>query len=198
MLTLPQIIDPQNFYISKKFDKAMFIEYAYSIFKKDFIDNIVNFQGYRVFIQPKLLNCFNCGFNCNNEFTCNNCPWINKEDIFQHITSYEDNNLPLSYEYRKKRKGKRLNKRTPGVFSENRTRRISWIKYIIENNQSSDILVNITKDINNKKEEKIRIYHKYGDFLVILSRTKTQNGNFVIYLNSAYDNPPSSYLKCFK
>lgn len=198
MLNLPPLIDINKFYFNKKFDEAGFIEYAYSKFKEDFIINSTMFQGNIVFVQPKVLDCFNCGFNCNNKFDCKNCPWANKEDIFQHITSDKDVNLQLSREYKRTIKGKRLHTRTPGIFSKERTQRIRWIKYIIENSNNGNILIDSITDTNNKREEKIRLFHKSSDFLVILSKTKTKDGKYLFYLNSAYNNPPRSFLRCFK
>lgn len=198
MIQASILIDTHAFYYGKVFDFIGFIEYVYSVFKANFIDNEVLFQGNRVNVHPKMLDCSNCGNKCNNDITCEDCPWKGKEDIFQHITSDEDPNLKLAKKYKKSRGKKRLHKRTPGVFNAERARRIIWIKETIENAPSNDIFINTTTDINNKNEEKVRIYDKQRDFLVVLSRTKLSDGNKIVYLNSAYNNPPKSFLKNFK
>ena len=92
-----------------------------------------------------------------------------------------------------------MHTRTPGIFSIERTRRITWIRETIENANilNNNIFVNTTPDINNKNEDKIRIYDRNRDFLVVLSRTRLSDGNHIIYLNSAYNNPPKGFLKSF-
>ncbi len=199
LIQSPELIDTSIFFSGKKFDSIAFIEYAYITFKKTFIENSVLFQGNRVNINSKILDCSNCGNKCNNNITCDSCPWKDKEDIFQHITSDEDHNLKLTKEYKKSRSKKRLHTRTPGIFSIERTRRITWIRETIENANilNNNIFVNTTPDINNKNEDKIRIYDRNRDFLVVLSRTRLSDGNHIIYLNSAYNNPPKGFLKSF-
>ena len=197
MIQSPLLIDTRLYIRGNTFDRIGFIENAYITFKEAFIDNEVLFQGNRVNIHPKILDCSNCGNMCNNDIACDDCPWKDKEDIFQHITSDEDAGLKLTKEYKKSRGKKRLHTRTPGIFNVERTRRIPWIKEIIENAPSDDIFVNVAPDINNKNEEKIRIYDRSRDYLIVLSRTKLSDGNHIIYLNSAYNNPPKNFLKSF-
>ena len=190
MLVLPPIIDPHLFLSKSKFKKKQFIDVAYDVFKNDFIKNPVCFKNTVVRIQPKKLDCSNCGNKCTNDFSCSDCPYADKEDIFQHITSFEDANLLIDTEYAKKRrkKKKQINTRTPGKFDISRTKKIPWIKPIIENKeQDSSIAIKIKPDKFNKKINRILIYHRPEDFMIVLSEHYKKQFR-ILYLNSAYDN----------
>lgn len=206
-MKFPPMIDTKNFLISNntgQIDKIAFINYAYELFVNDFKHSKVLYKGLQVKIRDKKLDCSVCNNTCSNTFcNCENCPWKNKEDIFQHITSDEDPTLEtrLSKTAKKKlKKRRRANSgykiRTPGIYSKTRTRRINWIKFIIENSNNSEIIEKIIQSASN--EEKIRLYNKKENYLVIISRTTLKNGTQELYLNSAYHKPYISLLRDFK
>lgn len=190
-MNFPPMIDIKPFYIGKKFDKISLINYAYIIFKKDFIEtqnNELYFQKTRVFVKSEPLDCSNCDNNCNNDFECFTCPWRNKEDIFQHLTSNEDPELKLKNPQ---------NYRTPGVFCKERTVRITWLRAIIENFHKSPDIQWVIKPYK-KNLDTIKLYHKTLDVLIIMRLKTFENGNRVIYLITAYNNPAFTYIKEFK
>lgn len=189
-MAFPQILDNEEHI-------QILVNKAYSKFKKDFIENDTKFNGIRVNVDFKKLDCSNCGNNCNNEFKCDECPYIDKEDIFQHITSFKDAELRLTKDYKRQVPLKKRNLRTPGILNRDRLRRIPWISFIIENYDKYGIMHVFENDKNNKKKKKLKIYDSKSDFLVILSVTKLTDRNIEIYLNSAYHNPPKSFLKNF-
>lgn len=201
------MINTKKFLISNntgQIDKIAFINYAYELFVNDFKNSKVLYKGLQVQIRDKKLDCSVCNNTCSNAFcNCENCPWKNKEDIFQHITSDEDPTLEtrLSKTAKKKlKKRRRANPgykvRTPGIYSKTRTRRINWIKFVIENSDNPEIIEKIIQSASN--EEKIRLYNKKENYLVIISRTTLKNGTQELYLNSAYHKPYISLLRDFK
>ena len=197
-MDFPPMIDVQKFYLGNKFDVPGLILYAYLKFKNDFIDNGVYFEGKRVYAHPKLLDCTNCGHICTNNFECSICPWISKEDIFQHITSDEDENLILTEDYLASLpSGHKPNKRIPGLFNKDRTIKVPWIKYLIEGVNCSDVLFVKKRDKNNKRAYKIKIFNKSLDYMVILTLVEYKDGNSTLYLSSQYSNPPVTFLKDF-
>lgn len=185
---LPPKVDINNYASVNKL-----IEYLYSIFEKDFKDkeNPIEFQGQKVKYSylPLYVRCdklFDQNQTCNNtEYDCQNCVFIEKEDIFNHITCSE-----LS-----------SNIRTPGIFEIERAIRVPWIRPIIEN--------------CNKNYPDIKYYETTVDgelrkcfwldaekYLVIL----TEDNNKDLFLTSAYylysrnrsDRPRREYKKYIK
>lgn len=207
-MVLPALIQKKNYIVNPStglLDKNKLLEDAYKILLDDFQINEVLYNGARVFLEQKILDCTVCDNNCVNEFcTCDDCAWAGKLDIFQHITSDEDPTLEsrLTKEAKRKlaKKRKKVPKakvRTPGEFSLGRTIRIPWIKWLIENaNNNLDIQTHIIRVSSQKT--KFVLYYKKQDYMVVLSRTQYANGSIEIYLNSAYHKPYSSLLRHFK
>lgn len=205
-MKFPLVLDKKQYLISGtngQIDKIKLINDAFELFIKDFVIDKVFYKGIKVGVRNKLLDCSVCNNNCNNDFcTCNDCPWKDKLDIFQHITTDEDKDLKKNLTKKAQQKLKKRKKtnpaykiRTPGLFSKSRTIRILYIKFLIENIDNNEIVEKISKTRTN--EDKIKIYCKKQDFLVILSKTKLENGNFEIFLNSAYHKPYISLLRDF-
>ena len=128
---LPPAFDLNNF--SSIID---FINHSYTIFKNDFMDpkNPLVFKNKIVKYAPAKLNkkCNKLimqGFkNCNNQFyDCSNCPYKDKEDIFNHITTKDF------------KKNSKSNIRTPGIFEINRAIRIHWIRILVENYKKQEV-----------------------------------------------------------
>lgn len=206
-MMLPQMLNIKDFMDSpsaKIFDYNALIQKAYDIFYNDFYIEGVFYEGQKVYIRPKILDCSVCNNDCNNKFcTCDICSWKDKEDLFQHITSDYDSTLEnkLTKDAKKIVKKRRKSNpnykvRTPGLFSKSRTIRIPFLKTIIENSNDSDIQKIVTQTKNN--EYKIKLYHKKENYLVILVCMIYVNGSKQIFLNSAYHNPFSSLLRDFK
>lgn len=206
-MVFPTLIQKKKYIIDISkgtIDKNKLICDAYEIFVTDFLENGVWYNNYRVFLDEKILDCTVCNNSCINTFcTCENCPWKDKLDIFQHITTDEDPKL----ESRLTREAKRLlhkkrkhvpkaKVRTPGEFSLSRTIRIPWIKYMIENSGNDEIQKYI-KQVN-KQKSKILLYNKKQNYMVVLSKIEYSNGNIEYFLNSAYHNPYQSLLRVFK
>ena len=207
IMDLPPLIPKNNYIVNPKtgsLDRIKLLNDAYNKLIEDFEIVGVLFEQNRVYLDKKVLDCSVCNNNCINDFcTCDDCPWKDKLDIFQHITSDEDPTLKdrLTKEAKKLLKKKLKSNpyakiRTPGEFSSSRTFRIPWIKYIIEHSNNPDIQV-VRTPVNTQKT-KIKLYNKKEKYLVILSQTKLSNGFVVMYLNSAYHKPFSSLLRDFK
>lgn len=205
-MKLPEMIHKKDYIIdnnSGSIDKKKLLEDAYAKLIDDFTNTKVYFEGYRVILDDKILDCSVCNYSCINDFCeCIDCPWKGKLDIFQHITSDEDPTLkdrltPAAKKLlRKKLKSNPYAKiRTPGMFSSSRTYRIPWIKYIIEHSNDPDIQV-VQKKVNTQKT-KIKLYYKKQNYLIILSKTILSNGFVEMYLNSAYHKPFISLLRDF-
>ncbi|PWL80616.1 hypothetical protein DBY21_01215 [Candidatus Gastranaerophilales bacterium] len=206
-MQLPEMLHKKDYIVdlgTGRIDKKKLLEDAYAKLCDDFYNTQVHFEGYRVILDSKILDCSVCNYDCVNDFCeCSDCPWRDKLDIFQHITSDEDPTLKdrLTKDAKKLLKKKLKSNpyakiRTPGEFSSSRTFRIPWIKYIIEHSNDRDIQV-VRTPVNTQKT-KIKLYNKKENYLVILSQTKLSNGFVVIYLNSAYHKPFSSLLRDFK
>lgn len=128
---LPPIID-----INKYSSIIDFINDIYTIFENDFKDpnNPIMFNGKivkyaLVYTYQKCDKLQQQGFNnCDNmAFNCKNCPYVGKEDIFNHITTKDF------------KKDSKNQIRTPGIFQEERAVRIHWIKHIIQNYQQPEV-----------------------------------------------------------
>ncbi len=206
-MDLPPLIPKNNYIINPKtgsLNRIKLLNDAYNKLIEDFEVVGVLFEQNRVCLDNKILDCSVCNNNCINDFcTCEDCPWKNKLDIFQHITSDEDPSLEKRLTIkaikllRKKRKSNPNAKiRTPGVFSSSRTFRIPWLKYIIEHHSHEDIQEKIIR-VNNSKE-KILLYCKKQNYLIVMSRTTLSNGYIEMYLNSAYHKPYISLLRGFE
>lgn len=205
-MNFPPLINQKKYLIPNsngQIDKIQLLKDVWELFKEDFIDNEVIFGGERVLTESKILDCSVCDNNCINVFcTCDNCPWVGKLDIYQHITSDEDksmeNRLTLNAQRilrNKRRKNPDAIIRTPGKFSKSRTLRIPWIKYFIENCNHPELQIDIKR--YSPIKEKIKIYHKKQDYLIIFSRNTYKNGNKELFLNSAYHKPFKHYLREF-
>jgi len=204
-MNLPDfLINVDNYLIPGKnglIDKIKFIKDACIFFEQDFICKSVFWNKIKVGVRSKKLDCSICNNDCNNDFcTCSDCPWANKLDIFQHVTSDYDPHLEnkLTKEAFKKLKKRRKTDpdykvRTPGIYCRSRTNRIKWLKLIIEDIDNDDIITKISRTRIN--EEKIKIYHQKQNYLIILSRTEFKDGTFEIFLNSAYHKPYQSLLR---
>lgn len=183
---LPKKLDLKDFP-----DINSFIKYLYFIFEKDFKNNgPIYFEGRPVLISnlPLHIRCNNLlqkGLTCNNEYSCRNCIFVDKEDIFNHITCREQNDTI----------------RTPGVFEKERASRLPWIKYIIENcndEHPSIKYYETTVRGNNRK----CFWLEIEKFLVVL----TEDTQGRLYLTSAYylynrkssDRPRNDYKKFCK
>lgn len=163
---LPEKLNLANFP-----DINSFIKYLYFIFEEDFKNNEpVYFEGKPVLINnlPLHVRCeklLQKGLTCNNEYNCNNCIFVDKEDIFNHITCREQNDII----------------RTPGIFEEERASRLPWIKCIIENCNETHPSIKYyetTVKGNNRK----CFWLEIEKFLVIL----TEDKKGLLYLTSAY------------
>ena len=205
-MMLPPLLNVKDFMDSdtaNSYDKIALINNAYEIFKKDFIEDGVFFDGTRVNIRNRKLDCSLSDNKCSNDFcSCENCSWKEREDIFQHLTSDYDSNIEqyLTKQARKlvsKRKNSNPNYkvRTPGVFSKSRTIRIPWLKAIIENSDDKDIIKKVVPKREN--EFTVKLYHKKEDYLVIITGMKYASGNLEFFLTSAYHNPYPTLLRDF-
>jgi len=169
-----------------------YLDSQYRVFLKDFMNSSkpLLFEGIPVYIEDKLLDCSNCNFKCNNtHFKCEKCPYLDKYEIFQHITSDKDLSLVLDKKYIKncnKRK-KKLNKRVPGIYNNNRTSKIHWIRKIIENHSDTDNV----KFFKAPDKDDINVINKYfwlyeKQFTVILAERTLSNKKKVQYLKTTY------------
>ena len=149
------------------------IKYLYSIFEKDFKNtkNHIIFNGQNVKYSYLPLHT-RCSIltekeqTCNNsEFNCKNCPYIDKEDIFNHITCSE-----LSKDIR-----------TPGIFELERAIRVSWIRPIIENCNIDHPSIKYYESIVDGQLRKC-FWLNVEKYLVIL----TEDNNKDLFLTSAY------------
>lgn len=111
-----------------------------------------------------------CG---NNQYSCTDCSYKGKEDIFNHLTCYDN-----------------LNQRIPGIFDLQRAIRIAWIRPIIENYQNADIL--FWEEPYKNKGFSLYFWLKDSDYLVILRRPK----NNLLFLTTAfYVDKTSNYAR---
>lgn len=206
-MIFPELIQKKKYIIDISkgtINKSQLICDAYDILITDFLENGVWYNNHRVLLDRKILDCTVCNNSCINSFcTCENCPWKDKLDIFQHVTTNEDPQLESRLTIQAKRKlhekRKRIPKakvRTPGEFSLSRTIRVPWIKYMIENSENDEIQKHI--NIVSKQKSKILLYNKKQDYMVVLSETKYINGSIEYFLNSAYHKPYPSLLRVFK
>lgn len=169
---LPLLVEATRFA-----NRNAFVEYIYGFFKKYFLDNesTIFFEGKPVLARNKLLNCQNCGNHCNNDFTCDTCPFKNKLDIFQHICSDEDEDLVPLPEYKKKQN------RTPGIYNRVRTERIILLKFMIENYDNNNIIRYYNgPDTLGKLNHYFWLVEKH--YILIL----VENNN-VLYIKTCYD-----------
>ncbi len=186
-----------------KIDNEKLIEYAYGIFKNELMNeqNPIIFNNKKVIVNSPIFKCnekfVKKGKNCNNTiFNCENCYYLNKEEMFFHITSNRDENIikNLKSKYRNSRKS-----RVPGLFSYDRLNHIRWIRKIINeytSNNNSDILY--FEDIveneefykrnneNMPKEKAIYFYIKECQFIVIIGQNLWDKKQNDYYLKSAY------------
>lgn len=182
ILWLPNKSNIRNYIIKRKVDVICFIEDQYKIFYKQFLndENPLLFNGLRVIPRPKILDCSNCNNTCSNNirFNCLNCPYKNKEDIFQHITSDKDKRLNVSKKYRKKEN------RTPGIFNIKRTERIGWLRPIIENSNDTE---NVLYFEENSKSGELKKYFwlKSRNFVLIIVESMWEKDKFN-YINTSY------------
>lgn len=153
---LPSLID-----FNKYCSINDFIDDIYNIFSTDFFINRIIFEGKKVNISTKLLNC-KPEDNCQSlEYTCDNCPFQNKFDIFNHIIT-----------------GKINTYRTPGKFQLERAKRVHWIKPIIDNYKNG--VLYFYKHTNKGIEHYFWLKtHKY---IVIFIENKSQK----CYLKTAF------------
>lgn len=154
-----------------------FIDYTYSMFIKDFNPNSprIEFNSKEVMARPKILNCSNCGNKCNNQFECQNCPFFNKLDIFQHICSDEDPTLPVLPEYKNKKN------RTPGIYNRNRATKVAWLRFMIENYQNENFIWYYNRPSSNKELNHFFWLHKEHYILILVEEKRK------IYIRSCYD-----------
>lgn len=128
---LPPILNPNEFPTIIEF-----IKHLYCIFENDFMDpnnplifnnKIVKYSLLKLYTRCEKLQAK--GFlNCRNvHYNCTNCPYVEKEDIFNHITCKDFN------------KNSKNQIRTPGIFEEARAVRIHWIKHIINNYKQIEV-----------------------------------------------------------
>lgn len=172
---LPTLFD------SNKFQNVQaFVDYAYSIFMNNFHfqNSTILFQGKPVVARPKILNCDNCGNHCNNKlFSCSNCPFINKEDIFHHVCSDEDPNLTVLPEFKYK------NNRTPGIFNRIRASKLAWLKFMIENFNNTQYIRYYNMPASNREVNHFFwLYHE--QYILILVEEKGGNR---LYIRTCYD-----------
>ena len=169
---LPSLFNPSRFA-----NLNTFIDYIYTVFMNDFDPKTpqVKFNSKYVIARPKILDCSNCGNKCNNQFECKNCPFLNKLDIFQHICSDEDLNLPVLPEYKYKKN------RTPGIYNRNRATKIAWLRFMIENYKNENFI-----RYYNRRSSKREINHYFWlyneHYILILVEDKRG-----IYIRSCYD-----------
>lgn len=127
---------PPPFKIKDFVSEIDFINHLYTIFENDFMnpDNPLIFDGKIVKYSPVKLykrceKLLKKGFqSCNNKnFNCTNCPYVEKEDIFNHLTTKDFV------------KNSKSCIRTPGIFEPNRAVRMHWIRIIIENYAKAEV-----------------------------------------------------------
>lgn len=165
-------------WLPKKVDITSFkstielIEFLYTIFEKDFKNesSSIVFDG-QIVSYANLLLYSRCEKflsehkTCNNiDYNCNECPFVDKEDIFNHITCSEQSK---SF-------------RTPGIFEIERAIRLPWIRAIIENCNEDHPSIKYYETTSKGKLRKC-FWLDNQKYLVIL----TENEN-VLYLTSAY------------
>lgn len=164
---LPEKVEPANF---NSFNS--YIEYLYKIFRQYFIneETRVKFRNQNIeisFLQlsERCLQLVEKGLTCRNNFTCSDCPFVDKEDIFNHITC------------------KRLNSetRTPGKYEEERAIRLPWIKPIIEHCDTSHSSIKYYEKILNGE---LRMYFWLDSekFIVVI----TKGADKKLYLTTSY------------
>lgn len=149
------------------------INYLYTIFEKDFKDKTKPFQFNNqnvVFAKlPLHVRCselIDKDETCNNtEYNCSNCPYIDKEDIFNHITCSEQSE----------------DIRTPGIYEQERAIRLPWIRPIIENCNNTHSSIRYYETIVDGQLRKC-FWLNTEKYLVIL----TEGSNKDLYLTSAY------------
>lgn len=164
---LPKIINQNNYA-----NIQAFIDDIYNIFTTDFFINRIVFEGKQVNIATKLLNC-KPEDNCKSiEYNCDNCPFQNKFDIFNHIIT-----------------GKINTYRTPGKFRLERAERIHWIKPIIDNYKNGVLYFNYP----TKKGIEHYFWLKTHDFIVIFIEKKSKK----CYLKTAFYIDDKTYEKKF-
>lgn len=158
----------------KNYDNTIeMVSDLYKIFEKDFKDktNPLIFKGKKVRIASLLLHVrctklTDSGINCQNIFyNCSNCPYVNKEDIFNHITCSELNSKI----------------RTPGIFELERAIRLPWIRAIIENCNNEHSSIRYYEAVVNNSIRKC-FWLNIEKYLVIL----TEGENDDLFLTSAY------------
>ncbi len=165
---LPDKIDLKNYPTTNDL-----INHLYTIFEKDFKDEInpIRFNNQNV-VFAKLRLHDRCSEladrnkTCNNtEYNCSNCPYIDKEDIFNHITCSE-----LSKDIR-----------TPGIYEPERAIRLPWIRPIIENCNNAHSSIKYYETIVDGQLRKC-FWLNSEKYLVILTEGHNKN----LYLTSAY------------
>lgn len=151
-----------------------FINEIFELFITQFYTSKISFKNSIVKLSPKLLKCKDTD-NCQSiEYNCNNCPFKDKPERFNHIVT-----------------GKNEFSRTPGKFREDRASRIHWIKYIIENHMDPQILY-----FHKPHKQKIRHYFwaKEENYIVIIQEEK----RFQYFLITAFIVDDPTYYKRYE
>lgn len=163
---LPPKLNLENFS-----DINAFIKHLYIIFEEDFKNNEPVFFGNKPIqinnlpLHRRCEKLLKKGLTCNNQYNCNNCIFVDKEDIFNHITCREQNEEI----------------RTPGIFEEERASRLPWIRHIIENCNDEHPSIKYYETIVRGNLKKC-FWLEIEKFLVIL----TEDDKGRLYLTSAY------------
>lgn len=206
---LPKIIEENDYATETGIDYIALIEQVYTYFVMDFCNSTspVMFEGKKVVICKKQLDCsllkkkecYNSDF-----YTCQNCNFQNKFDIFNHISTddyYTLHKKDSSIEVPKLKVKKRNRKipRTPGRFNIERLKRIVWIKSIIENCADTENVLIFKnsykqKSLSNRAESSVNILAnvtfilKNEKYKVAIEPIRDKQSNAIKYfvLNTAF------------
>lgn len=162
---------PEKLNIEQYSNINEFIEHLYKIFEHDFKQEpFVVFENSKVEINefPLHIRCeklLDKHLTCENEYTCSCCPYVDKEDIFNHLTCKELN----------------TDIRTPGIFDKERATRINWIKPIINNCDKDHPSIKYYETVSRGELKKC-FWLESEKYVVILTEDKKGR----LYLTSAY------------
>lgn len=167
------------------------VDYYYSYYTSSLVDSENFFQELPLVNKSLTFSCKDKfiaeGKNCNNNlFSCRNCVYNNRHELFCHIISKRDNNIShkLKPEYQNKRKS-----RVPGLLKKERLEKVRWIKNIIEkHNNGGAAEITYFDEISADGFEKIYyLWLKRYSFVVIIGENifdpKQKN---IFYIKTAF------------
>lgn len=190
-MTLPHWLPLPLTAITEYRDINFLVDYYYKYYTSDLVDSEIFFNSLPLVNKSRTFNCQDKfiieGKNCNNNlFSCENCAYNQKHELFCHIISKRDDAIisKLKPEYQNKGKS-----RVPGLLIKDRLEKVRWIKSIIEeqNNGGTNEITYFDEISANGFEKIYYLWLKKYSFVVIIGENifdpKQKN---LLYLKTAF------------